>query len=839
MNKNSVLVMCILWASIQGCSLDSLPYDCPDGQVVCNTSTGECVDLQSNDEHCEKCEINCLENDSVCVKGICRKVESDTKYYKSQGIEDGDPVLMKYTGNKKFICYCTLGENGSLTECTSEKDGEKVPWSFNYDSKAYCGLASCDAFNRKDYLSCHGDSSCSVSEDVTDGASIVTGKSCKCDNGAFYYVDPVYSNDSKCINPNDPNHCGATQDNPMGENCNEKRDLADNDDSGGRYECYNQSCQCKRQYVTCIDDNGNERCIDSYMNNKYCGIIIHDEQNDLCSNLEFATCDEKDYSTCKQGYCVCNNGYARCADSGTCGDTNSNDEHCGAKGMCNSYVNDDNFAGVDCRKISAKCIDGKCICDNNNGIYMIRELNDGKCHDISSDDEACGTVDENGNVSFNNCKLKGAVCKNGKCECNSSKNMILSPHDNKCHNKLNDATCCGDTCRNCETDGKPSRCINGKCDAITCKDRQLEECGEFCVSTDASHSLESNSGICQCKTNEKKAEQMTEKMPSSAPVVGQSIYCDDDGDLSNGCSGIINTPEHCSSCDDNCLARGYDICKPEKADLNMFTDKWSCSCGEGKLECSVALKDAQGNIVLKEDGSVERDQNRVQCISKMELNALHLADCDNCLPGYKDVDHNMTNGCELKESCGGGTNNCSQIVIHTISPFCNGLNICDYEPKCSEDNPECVAELKGCETGYANCDNDRSNGCETELGIAKYNQNIDQNNDNDNNLTGEEVLRCRDCNEICSKSQNCTEDGCRFRDGYICTQDKGLGAFLGTGSKEQCDNSIKCETGSLLYKCEDSLSIFIFKNEYYTCSVGQPTKKPKCTDWEVVDQSGQ
>lgn len=158
--------------------------------------------------------------------------------------------------------------------------------------------------------------------------------------------------------------------------------------------------------------------------------------------MKFVECGVGELSHCDNGYCVCNEGSARWNKERSCVDTTSNAKHCGAEGECTSALNDNDYRGMDCL-VMGEPVSMATMCGC--GAYYIPERHDDKRHKINEDDEARCSIGENGKVRHSNCRALDAGCVNGQCQCDDKANEIWIARDNKCHDKLNDAACCGDS----------------------------------------------------------------------------------------------------------------------------------------------------------------------------------------------------------------------------------------------------------------------------------------------------------------------------------------------------------------------------------------------------------
>jgi len=181
-----------------------------------------------------------------------------------------------------------------------------------------------------------------------------------------------------------------------------------------------------------------------------------------------------------------------------------------------------------------------------------------------------------------------------------------------------------------------------------------------------------------------------------------------DGGDTQGDGGEVNT----ASCADPATACG-DRC------VDLHNDP--ANCGDCKHACSTAHVDH----ALCLEGSCAWDE---------------------CSTGYADCDNDASNGCETPTA--NDVNNCGGCGIvcapdHGTAAKCTG-GMCGYTQ---------------CATGFGDCDNDASNGCETDL------------TSDDNN--------CGHCNNPCGSGNLCAAGVC----GVACAS--GL-TTCGTGATSYC-----------------------------------------------------
>jgi hypothetical protein len=164
--------------------------------------------------------------------------------------------------------------------------------------------------------------------------------------------------------------------------------------------------------------------------------------------------------------------------------------------------------------------------------------------------------------------------------------------------------------------------------------------------------------------------------------------CDQDAD--NGCEALLGTVDHCARCDDPCLF--------ENAIATCF--EGTCAptgCLDTHGDCDTSLDSCETPLnTLTDCGACGTscdglDRATPTC-------ATGSCAVDACIGNYGDCNSNPLDGCEEPldslEHCGGCQQDCS--FLGTTSDCATGT---------------CVA--LGCAPGYANCDGDTANGCES------------------------------------------------------------------------------------------------------------------------------
>jgi hypothetical protein len=585
----------------------------------------------------------------------------------------------------------------------------------------------------------------------------------------------------------DPNHCGAcgvrcALPNVMRHGCSEGRctivacapgrgdcdrradngcevDLTAN---GAHCSACGQACQtgyvcnagiCTLSCGTNLTVCGSA-CVDTQTNSGHCG---------RCDNA-CPTRPNTTSSTCNAGTCgfVCANGFADCDGDATNGcevDLQNDPNRCGSCMRRCTAAN----ASVQCR--AGNCQLGACTagfgnCDGNptNGCETDLRSTLNHCG-------ACGAL----------CSVPNAspICAMGVCGYSA------------CTMGFGD--CDGNRTNGCETDlnSNPSHC---------------GACGRACASPNATPSC--SAGVC-------------------GYTICNAGFGDCDGNRANGCETNTQTsPLHCGACGRACAPSnatpactmgvcGYSTCTAGFADCNMNpadgcetnTQTTGAHCGA----CGRACPPGQvcSCTLVCGPGFTNCGGACVETAS----NPAHCGRCDNgcatppnatrtctggtcgftCTAGFADCNMNPADGCEVNTQtatahCGG----CGRVCAPAnATPACT-MGVCGYTV---------------CNPGFADCDGNRANGCETDLnsnpshcgacgracapanatpactmGVCSYTVcNAGFGDCDGNRANGCETdlnsnpSHCGRCNNVCPTPPNATRTCTRGTCGFTCT----------------------------------------------------------------------
>jgi hypothetical protein len=371
---------------------------------------------------------------------------------------------------------------------------------------------------------------------------------------------------------------------------------------------------------------------------------------------------------------VCGNtcaGSQQCC-AGACQDTASSATHCGACNTVCEFVN----ATPSCR--AGQCAIGRCAM----GFGDCNALGVDGCEaELASDVANCGACNNRCAAGTNAtaactagaCSL---VCQPGFADCdrnpaNGCEASIGSPSTcgacgNACPVRANAAaTCqggaCGFTCAAgfADCDGAPDNgCeVNVAASAANCG-----SCGVSCTRPNAT-------GVCQA---------------SMCTLVCSTGFANCDGNAANGCERpVANDPANCGACSRACAA-------------GQVCSNGTCmtSCTAPTVLCSSACVDPRTDV--RHCGACNRAcPTPANGVAGCAGGVCGLASCN---PGFGDCDGNATNGCETNL-------NTSALHCGACRDACSTANA---TPTCNTGNCALM-----CGAGFADCDRDVDNGCET------------------------------------------------------------------------------------------------------------------------------
>jgi hypothetical protein len=422
---------------------------------------------------------------------------------------------------------------------------------------------------------------------------------------------------------------------------------------------------------------------------------------------------------CKMGMCTvatCDTGWVDCngkvsdgcesnpsADNnncGTCGNVCTAPVTCGlvTDADAGTVVDDDggvplNDAGVPIATCNLYCPKGKTNCDGNPADGCNVQLG------TNTDCTMCGDTCNLAN-SMSSCQPMGSgfVCTLQQCNTGFANCDMVAA--NGCEvDTMTDANNCGSCGNKCPSGPNSTAvCVNGGC-AINCApgfadcDNNPNDGCEIDVNNDTNNCGVGNAGCGHvCVT------------PNATPVCSSGMceiqqcnpgFADCDMNPANGCE--INTGTNPNDCG-NCGA----VCNVPNA--QAACNNGMCAVGT----CNTGFSDCDGLVSNGCEDPTGTDANNCgMCGNKCNLpNAT--ATCTGgtcqvaaCNPGFQDCDHQPNDGCEVNLQ--GDPLNCGacnkQCFVNNGSAGCS--------------NGSCT--VASCNPGFADCNNNPGDGCETPI----------------------------------------------------------------------------------------------------------------------------
>ena len=437
----------------------------------------------------------------------------------------------------------------------------------------------------------------------------------------------------------------------------------------------------------------------------------------------------------------CTASAALCCD-GKCVDPTSDAAHCGSCKACPSVVHG-----------TAACMAGKCgvgTCDTGFG-DCDKDAANGCEVNTDTTVDSCGTCGTkcsvpSGTAGCEKGKCTVATCSTGRADCNGKV-------EDGCETDLRtDVAHCGACTTPCTPpSGTEMTCVAGACFLGACK-TGFGDCdgdGKGCE-TDLGADAK-NCGACGT---------VCPSIPHAVPKCGGGTcavgtcevgFADCDGALWNGCeTEIAKDPENCGGCGKACAtvsggklscvsgACGAAVCGPGFADCDV----------DPKTGCEVSLATDVKNCGLCANACPTVAHATAGC-------SAFVCGIGKCDTGYEDCFGGATDGCETSvldnpDHCSGCGKACAAVANGTRAcaagackiGTCNtGYDDCDgkldtgCESKLASDPANCgkcgtacpkpshaaaacsssTCGLGVCETGWANCNSDDTDGCEKDV----------------------------------------------------------------------------------------------------------------------------
>lgn len=512
--------------------------------------------------------------------------------------------------------------------------------------------------------------------------------------------------------------------------------------------CFQGACACgEASACTGGDACCNAACVDPATDLKNCGDCGID-----CTGLLQNVADPR----CREGACTfdqCQGDFLNCNQDPTDGcETPMDVRNCGAcNHNCDGLVQ--NATDVRCKLTpqGRRCdyledpANGKgcrfgfydCDGDRENGCETpVSRENCGACGDACAD-STC-RLHPDGNRHYCGCQ-NDADCGTGRQCC-----------EGYCFDRYDPAHCgsCTNDCTRQVANATVIRCDHGSCGYDACLPGFLDCDGNRPNGCEKPMD-DDNCGACgfSCGANASCVD-------GSCACVADRGNCD--GDWESGCEvNLTFSVEHCGGCGNDCRVQVQQAtgvyCSSGRCNYSRCEAGWGSCDGQRENGCEIDLQNddancgACGTVCEAQNGSNHCAAGACQpicdagwdnchghpeegCETNLIDNLLHCGACGNectgvtvvntqdsycahdkcdylsCRLGSGDCDLDRTNGCETNITssvghCGSCATDCNIQVKHASSITCTN-SLCDYG---------------SCNSGWDDCDRDRSNGCETDL----------------------------------------------------------------------------------------------------------------------------
>ncbi|MDQ3035553.1 MAG: MopE-related protein [Myxococcota bacterium] len=336
------------------------------------------------------------------------------------------------------------------------------------------------------------------------------------------------------------------------------------------------------------------------------------------------------------------------------------------------------------------CADGTCDCSAQAGLGACEGgtscCSGAGCRDLETDFDNCGYCDRA-------CDTASSACAGGECVCGA----LGRPCD-----AAMDAgpTCCGAGCVDTQNDpnncgvcgnacGASATCSAGRCVCNpgfdNCDANQGNGC-EIDLRVDLSH--------CGGCGNVCTRSGATATCSGSTCRIGacDTLRGDCDGMDANGCEATLTTLVHCGACGSPC----------SRANATAACGGGMCSiasCNAGFASCDGIDSNGceRSTRTLTDCGGCGIGCSRTNATATCATGSCAIATCN---AGSGNCDGNVANGCEAPLDT---LANCT--ACGTTCTRANGVASCA--------SGSC--QLVSCNAGFANCDGNDANGCETPL----------------------------------------------------------------------------------------------------------------------------
>jgi hypothetical protein len=389
------------------------------------------------------------------------------------------------------------------------------------------------------------------------------------------------------------------------------------------------------------------------------------------------------------------------------------------------------------------------------------------CFNVTTDPlncGACGNVCSSNNITHPTCSggVCNGVCNAGYADCNNNK-LTDGCETNLASDPLNCGACgvlcpMGGTCHQgvC-TAGQPT-CTDGikdgnetdvDCGGPDCPQCNLgQRCNVDCDCNNSGSAVLCINGVCSGSMMVHTPNQCY--LPNATGVcvhnactgnlMCYSGYGDCDHNVANGCEADFNTDSlNCGGCGVAC-AMGQmcqaGVCTPAVCQILCTYNNGICQCVNNmcvSCTCNVGYADCNNNHADGCETNVTSDVNNcgacgLVCSLAHATPACTSGVCNihSCSPGYGDCNGNAADGCEVNlasdaNNCGTCANVCPMGQA-CMAGVCvgGGCGVC-APPNATGACVNNMCTIQICNQGYADCDANVTNGCETLVANDPHN----------------------------------------------------------------------------------------------------------------------
>ncbi|MEZ4390403.1 MAG: hypothetical protein R3A48_04845 [Polyangiales bacterium] len=633
--------------------------------AVCNTETGQCVGCVASNDTCEAGNY-CDPMTGMCVRG-CRDDNACASTPDADG-GVGPQLRCNPTTRNCVQCvtdmHCPAGTlcrgNECVVGCMDDTrcamgetccNGGCVNTQNNTDNCGACGTqcmvpnaqAACAA-GQCAVGTCTGDRR-DCNSDVTDGCETDTNSSLE--------------------------HCGG-----CGRLCNSPPNAAG--------ACTAGVCTftCATGFADCDNDPSNGCEVDLNASNDHCG---------ACG----AACAPANATgACMMGQCAvaaCTMGFGDCdglVSNGCEANVQTSTTHCGTCGtMCPTPSNGEAACAMGTCGIST-CGSGFADCDGDamSGCEVNTQTSTAHCG-------ACGNACELPNAT--------AACTAGACAVGSCATGFAdcdNDPSNGCEVNTQTSTAnCGACGNACATTNGSAACAAGSCATGGCNTGFADCDGDPANGCEVN--TQTNAGNCGACGTVCNLANATAVCGAGTCAVGtcNAGFADCDGNPANGCEVNLNTTaSSCGACGRACAApNGVAVCSAGACAVGACNAGFADCDGNPANGCEVVIASDTGNCGACRNVCPTPSNGSAVCSSGV-------CGIGSCSSGTANCDGNVSNGCEVNTNT--SLSNCGACGRACATPA-NGA------PACTGG----VCGLGTCNAGFANCDNNAGNGCETNL----------------------------------------------------------------------------------------------------------------------------